>query len=160
MNKLKAYFASRTERERQILFLGLGLGIPLLVWMLIWQPLLKARDAGAERLSQRQQSYLWMQEAAATITASRGGERTAAAVSGSPQQQITAAARDIGIKLSRIEPQSDGRYSVWVARSDYNAVIRFIDVLNQTGLPPDSLNINLLDVPGVVSLRASFGGAS
>lgn len=157
MNKLNAYLASRTERERQILLLGVGLGVPLLVWMLIWQPLLKARDASAERLSQRQQSYLWMQEAAAKITAARGNGSAVTAVSGSPQQQITAAARDIGIKLSRIEPQSDGRYSVWVARSDYNAVIRFIDVLNQAGLPPDSLSINLLDVPGMVSLRASFG---
>ncbi|MGB1907390.1 MAG: type II secretion system protein GspM [Spongiibacter sp.] len=157
MKSLSAMFNGRSEREQQILAAGILVGIPLLVYLLIWQPLLDGRRAAAERLEQRQQSYIWMQNAAAQIRAAQGnGQRLA--FTGSPQQQITSAARQYSINISRIEPQSGGRYSVWVARCDYNNAVQFIDALLASGIALQSLSMNLLDVPGNVSLRLSLGG--
>ncbi len=153
---VKNYFASRTERERQILLLGLLCGVPLTIWLALWQPLLSARAEGADKLQQRRQTYVWMKESAATINANQSSGLSHT-LSGSPQQQITAAAAKQGITLNRIEPLSGGRYSIWVSVADYGSAVRFVDALLNAGLSLESLNMSLLDVPGTVSLRASFG---
>lgn len=160
MKSLNALLDGRSERERWILLGGIFAGIPLLVWLLLWQPLLDARASAEERLTQRQQIYSWMQGAAAQVTAARGRGQSLGTVSGSPQQQITSAARQFGVNISRIEPQSNGRFLVQVAMTDYNSAVRFIDALLMAGMPLDSLSMGRLDVPGRVSLRATLGGAS
>ena len=73
MKSLNALLDGRSERERWILLGGIFAGIPLLVWLLLWQPLLDARASAEERLAQRQQIYSWMQGAAAQVTP-RAGE--------------------------------------------------------------------------------------
>ncbi|MBD2858555.1 type II secretion system protein M [Spongiibacter sp. KMU-158] len=156
MKSIQQYFASRTERERQILILGTVFGLPLLIWLALWQPMLQARASGEEKLLQRRQTYEWMQQSAATIKANQGGAKTVA--SGSPQQKITAAAAQHTITLTRIEPMSNGRYTLWVSAADYNSAVHFVDALLRAGLTLESLSMNQLDVPGTVSLRASFGG--
>lgn len=160
MKALNALLDGRSDRERWILLAGLFAGIPLLVWLLVWQPLLDARASAAERLAQRQQVYSWMQGAAAQIREARDRGQSPSVLGGSPQQQITSAARQFGVNISRIEPQSNGRYLVQVAMTDYNSAVRFIDALLMAGMPLDSLSIGLLDSPGRVSLRASLGGGS
>lgn len=157
MKQFQAYLASRTERERQILILGLVFGLPLLLWLGLWQPLLNAKAGGATTLEQRRDAYVWMQQAAATIVANQGSA-SRSSLSGSPQQRITTAASKQGISLSRIEPLSGGRYTVWVSSTDYTSAVYFVDSLISSGLSLESLSMNLLDVPGTVSLRASFGG--
>ena len=157
--QLEALLEGRSERERVILIGGAVLAVVLIVWLAGIQPLLKAHAQAEARLEQRQQGYVWMQQAAAQIKAA-GGSASSPALSGSPQQQITGAARQLDIKLSRIEPQNAGGYSVWIARSDYNNAVRFVDVLARTGLSIEAVNINLLDQPGTVSLRVVVGGVS
>ncbi|CAA0087243.1 Uncharacterised protein [Zhongshania aliphaticivorans] len=160
MKILNQLLEGRNERERQILILGIGFAVPLIIWLLIWQPLLKANSVAATRLEQRRISYAWMQSAASQMKSVKGGSSSrAAAVSGSPQQQITGAATARGLNVNRIEPQSSGRYSVWVAKTDYSSAIQFIETLLVTGMTLHSVNLTLLDSPGSVSLRASLGTA-
>lgn len=149
----------RSEREQMILLGGMVIAALLIVWLAVVQPLFKAHAQAESRLQQRQQNYVWMQQAAAQIKAA-GGSASSTALSGSPQQQITGAARQLDIKLTRIEPQNSGGYSVWIARSDYNAAVRFVDTLSRSGLTVETVNINLLDVPGTVSIRVVVGGPS
>ena len=159
MKLIDRLLEGRNERERQILIIGAIAAIPLIIWMLIWQPLLKANEAAEARLDQRRQSYAWMQQAAATVTAMRGSVSQSAALTGSPQQQITGAAAALAVNINRIEPQSGGRYSVWVAKTDYSSAVQFIETLSVAGMTLYSANMTLLDSPGSVSLRASLGVA-
>jgi general secretion pathway protein M len=157
MKLLDRLLEGRNERERQIVIIGGALAIPLIIWMVIWQPLLSANSAAETRLEQRRGSYAWMQQASSKIQSMRGSGSQSAAISGSPQQQITGAAAALSVNINRIEPQSSGRYSVWVARSDYSSAVRFIETLSVAGMTLHSANITLLDSPGSVSLRASLG---
>ena len=159
MKLIDRLLEGRNERERQILIIGGILAIPLIIWMLIWQPLLKANSAAETKLEQRRKAYAWMQQAAAQIQSMRGSVPQSAALSGSPQQQITGAAAALSININRIEPQSSGRYSVWVAKTDYSSAVQFIETLSVAGMTLYSANITLLDSPGSVSLRASLGVA-
>ncbi|MBQ0761052.1 MAG: type II secretion system protein M [Gammaproteobacteria bacterium] len=157
MKLLDRLLEGRNERERQILIIGGALAIPLIIWMLIWQPLLKANSAATSRLEQRRQSYAWMQQAASEVQAMRGVVPQSAALSGSPQQQITGAAAALAVNINRIEPQASGRYSVWIAKTDYSSAVQFIETLSVAGMTLYSANMTLLDLPGSVSLRASLG---
>ncbi|WP_374973549.1 type II secretion system protein GspM [Spongiibacter marinus] len=158
MNALMNWFESRNERERTILLAGLIAGVPLLIWLAVWQPLISAKQQSSERLEQRREAYLWMQDAAAKVRAAQRSGRKVTTVTGSTQQQITSAARQYTVAISRIEPQSSGRYAVQVSNSDYNNIVRFIDALVASGMPLHTVSMSRLDVPGKVSLRVVLGG--
>lgn len=161
MNKLLMYFNSRTERERGILLLALVLGVPILVWLLLWQPLLSARTQAAEKLVQRDKTYSWMQESSAKIVAAGMAGKQQDSGAGQPLPgQIAQIAKQLSITLTRLEPQSDGRYSIWLASLDYNNAVRFIDTLLKAGITIDNLDLSLLERPGMVSLRAAVRRSS
>ena len=157
MKWLNQLLEGRTEQERITLIAGAAVAVPLMVWLLLWQPLLVARDNAETRVEQRRSSFVWMQQAAKQLQAAHGNG-AASARSGSPQQQITRAAAALGINVNRIEPQSAGRYSLWVASTDYTSAVQLIEALSTTGMTLYSVNMSVLDVPGSVSLRASVGG--
>ena len=156
MKWLNQLLEGRTEQERFTLFAGAAVALPLMIWLMLWQPLLAARDNAETRLEQRRSSYVWMQQAAKQLQSVRG-RVPAGAVSGSPQQLITRAAAALSINVSRLEPQSSGRYSLWVASTDYTSAVQLIEALSVAGMILYSVNMSLLDVPGNVSLRASVG---
>ncbi len=158
MKWLNQLLEGRTEQERLTLIAGAAVAVPLIIWLLLWQPLLAARDIAQTRLEQRRGSYVWMQQAASQLQAAHGNVPTGA-LSGSPQQQITGAAAALGVNVNRLEPQSAGRYSLWVASTDYKSAVRLVEALSVAGMTVYSVNMSLLDVPGNVSLRASVGGA-
>lgn len=161
MNKLVMYFNSRTERERGILLLALVLGVPILVWLLLWQPLLSARTQAVDKLAQREKTFSWMQESSAKIVAAGMAGQQRGVDSGQPLPgQIAQVAKQLSITLTRLEPQSDGRYSIWLAALDYNNTVRFIDTLLKAGISIDNLDMSLLERPGMVSLRAAVRRSS
>jgi len=157
MKALNQLLEGRSERERIILIAGVVVAIPLMVWLLLWQPLLNARSSAESRVEQRRSAYVWMQQAAEQFQMVRGRVPQASSGAGSPQQQITGAAAALAINVNRIEPQSSGRYSLWVANTDYSSAVRLIEALSVSGMTVYSVNMSLLDVPGNVSLRASVG---
>ncbi len=156
MKWLNQLLEGRSEQERFTLIVGAAVAVPLIIWLMLWQPLLSARDSAEKRLEQRRSSYVWMQQAAQQLQSARGSV-SGSALSGSPQQQITRAASALAINVNRIEPQSAGRYSLWVASTDYTSAVQLIEALSAAGMTLHSANMSLLDVPGSVSLRASVG---
>jgi general secretion pathway protein M len=157
---LKSLLEGRSERDQHILIGGTVIVLMLLLWLLIWQPLLTASSSAESKLEQRRKAYVWMQEAASQINSARGSGAQRGNSGVSPQQQITGAASALGININRIEPQSTGRYSVWVASTEYNSAVRFIESLTVNGMQLHSVNMSLLDLPGMVSLRVSVGEGS
>jgi general secretion pathway protein M len=158
MKWLNQLLDGRTEQERFTLIAGMALAVPLIIWLMIWQPLLSARENAQTRVDQRRSSYLWMQQAATQLQAAHGNV-PASALSGSPQQQITRAAAALGVNVNRLEPQSAGRYSLWVASTDYTSAVQLVESLSVAGMTIFTVNMSLLDTPGIVSLRASVGSA-
>ena len=67
MKWLNQLLEGRTEQERLTLIAGAAVAVPLIIWLLLWQPLLAARDNAQTRLEQRRGSYVWMQQAASQL---------------------------------------------------------------------------------------------
>lgn len=155
MKLIDKLLEGRSEQERRTLLLGAALALPLFAFLLIWQPLLGGAAKAEEKYQQKQQAYEWMLGAAQQIRAL--APRTAANNIGSPEQLITSAGREHGITISRIEPQSAGRFGVWIAAGDYNASVRFLDTLIRRGLVVEDMTLTRLAAPGTVSLRATLG---
>ena len=151
----------RTERERQIVFGGVALAVPLLIWAMIWQPLLDWRAEEARRLDAKRQSLEWIQGAAAQIEAYRkAGRASGSRIAGSPEQVITRSASTLGLSVSRIEPNGDRRYNVFFSSADYKSFLRFVDQLQQLGLTIESLTMGQLPQPGQVSVRMTLESAA
>ncbi|MFT5576769.1 MAG: general secretion pathway protein M [Bermanella sp.] len=150
----------RTESERKTVFIGAAAGIPLIIWLAIWQPLLSWRTDAEQRFDSRQQTLEWMQSAATTIRAHRqSGRPSTSAVSGSPEQMITRAAAVLGLAISRIEPSGEQRFNVFFAEADYQQFLQFVDQLQKQGLIIESLTMGQLPKPGQVSIRMTLESA-
>ncbi|WP_372749139.1 type II secretion system protein GspM [Litorivivens sp.] len=153
--------SQRTARERQIVFGGVAVAIPLLVWALIWQPLLDWRADEARRFEAKRQTLEWMHGAAAQIEAYRkAGRASGNRIAGSPEQVITRSAASLGLSVSRIEPSGDRRYNVFFTTADYKNFLRFVDQLQQQGLSIESLTMGQLPQPGQVSVRMTLESAA
>ncbi len=151
----------RTERERHIVFGGAALAVPLLIWGIIWQPLLDWRSSEQKRFEVKQQTLEWMQGASAQVEAYRKAGRTSGnRIAGSPEQVITRGAASLGLSVSRIEPSGDRRYNVFFTSANYKSFMRFLDQLQQQGLSIESLTMGQLPQPGEVSVRMTLESAS
>ena len=149
-----------SERERRTVFIGVAVGIPLIVWLAIWQPLLSWRAEAEQRYESRQQTLEWMQSAAATIQAHRSAGKTGSmAFSGSPEQMITRSASALGLAISRIEPSGERRFNVFFADAPYKQFLQFVDQLQKQGLIIESLTMGQLPQPGQVSIRMTLESA-
>ena len=153
--------SERTESERRTVYIGVALGIPLIIWLAIWQPLLSWRSAAEQRYEGRLQTLEWMQSAAATIQAHRqSGRQVGTAFRGSPEQLVTRSASALALAISRIEPSGEGRYNVFLADADYKSFIRFVDELQKQGMIIESLTMGQLPQAGRVSVRMTLESAS
>lgn len=150
--------ADRTPRERRILMAAAALGIPMLVWLAIWQPLLTMHGDAEQKLAQSRATLEWMQMASARVKSLRGQQSTSRPI-GAPNQRVTRAAQALQLSISRIEPAGDNRFNLWLADADYKNTVRFLDALQQQGFNIDSLTMAQQGAPGVVSVRLSIEAA-
>lgn len=154
---MKFQLADRTPRERLILTVGAALAVPMIIWLLVWQPLLKGRDEAEKKVQARQQTLEWMRGAAAQVKALRASGVSASGVQQPPQQLVTSAAAQHKLLINRIEPAGGNRYNLWLAEADYLAVVRFIDTLQSRGVAVDAMSLSRQPGPGLVSVRLSVG---
>lgn len=147
--------AARSPRERRILIAAAALGIPMLVWLSIWQPLLKMRADAEQKVAQSRVALEWMQRASAQVKSLRG-QPSAGQPRGAPNQRITRAAQVLQLSISRIEPAGNNRFNLWLADADYKNTVRFLDTLQQQGFNIDSLTMAQQGGPGMVSVRMSI----
>lgn len=150
----------RTERERRTVYIGVALGVPLIIWLAIWQPLLSWRETAEQRYDGRVHTLEWMQSAAAKIRSHRqSGTSDSTAFSGSPEQMITRSAALHGLSISRIEPSGEQRFNVFFTEASYKQFLQFVGQLQKQGLIIDSLTMGQLPQPGQVSVRMTLESA-
>nr|WP_246386860.1 type II secretion system protein M [Litorivivens lipolytica] len=160
LNQIDWRMSGRTPRERQIVLGAVIIGIPLIVWALIWQPLLDWRSSEQQRLESRQRTLEWMQGAAAKIEGyRRSGRQSTGRSGGSPEQSITRTAAALGLSLSRMEPGGDQRFNVFFSDAEYKNLLRFLHQLQEQGLVIESLTMGQLPQAGHVSVRMTLGAA-
>lgn len=162
---MKEWWDGLGTRERLILIAGVAIVVPLLLWALLWRPLV----GGVERLesdvaAQREQ-LRWMQNAAAEIDQLRGsGAQAAAGLGGRSLLAVvdqSARGAGLGSGLKRIEPESADAVRVRLEGVSFDAVVTWLDELSrQFGVYASLVSIEREPVPGQVSVRLTLHAAA
>lgn len=161
---MKEWWDSLGTRERLILIAGAAILVPLLLWALLWRPLV----GGVERLQQdveaQREELRWMQNAAVEINQLRGSGTQAAGLGGRSLLAVvdqSARGAGLGNGLKRIEPESTDAVRVRLEGVSFDAVVKWLDELSrQFGVFASLVSIERESTPGQVSVRLTLNAAA
>lgn len=148
------WYAGREPHERPIIAGLIVLIAAALFWAIVWKPLSDWRDLEANRYQNAQSTLEWIQTNAAgarsrasQTAASPGGER-------SLMPLVTREANSQGIRLNRLQPESDGAVSVVVQAQPFNSVIEWLDRLERThNIEVQRISVDAEGQPGLINAQ-------
>lgn len=127
---VKGRLAQLAPRDRLVLLGGLVLGVLILGYLLLLDPIFSARDELRASARQQEQELAWMREAAQEARRLMGAE-SAAAPGGSSLAAIDASARQLGLgaALKRVEPGGRDEVRVWLEDASFDELLRWLALL-------------------------------
>ena len=148
------WYAGREPHERPVIA-GLVLVIlAALFWIAIWKPLSDWRDVEANRYQNAQSTWEWMQanESRARSRATQPG--TTSTGDRSLMPLVTREANALGIRLNRLQPESDGAVSVVVQAQPFNTLVQWLDRLSSAhNIDVQRISVDAEGQPGLVNAQ-------
>ena len=129
---MKEWFANLQPRERLILLGAALVLLPLLLYLLVWEPLDKEVRTLRNSVSAGQKQIAWLQQASAEARALKAGGAAATAdtsVSLISAVETTATQRNLRSALKRIEPQGSDKIAIDIDNAAFDDIIRWIGEL-------------------------------
>ncbi|HEX8622742.1 MAG TPA: type II secretion system protein GspM [Allosphingosinicella sp.] len=134
----KALWLARTPRERWLLGIMFALAALVLIWFLVLRPLGDMLSAARERHGDAVAALAETRARAAEIAMlERGGP---AAIEGTIDQAVAAAAAEAGFQLSSLQPQGPGRVSFALGAARPQALFGWISGLEGQGFVVERLS--------------------
>ena len=134
---MKQWWQSLQPRERRLVASAVVLMFGLAVYLLVWEPMIQARDQLQHRVATQEEDLVWMQQAAFEIQRSQriptiGRIRRADQRSLPTLLDGTARSAGLGDALKRVEPQQGGKaFQVRLEQASFDAVLRWLFELSQ-----------------------------
>ncbi|MFL0795881.1 MAG: type II secretion system protein M [Cellvibrionaceae bacterium] len=130
------------EKDQQILTIGAIVLTPLLIYMLLIEPVHKSRDTALAQRDSARESYETMTKKAAEIKASGMG---AAVSTGSLLPLIETSAQQQGLRqyLKRLQPSGKEQIQITLEGAGYVPLMRWLDTLRAKGIHPQRADIQL-----------------
>ncbi len=154
---MKDWFATLQPRERLILMAAALLLVPLLIYLLIWEPVSKEVGSLRTSVNAGQQQVAWLQQAsseARALQASGNAVTPASNVSLITAVETSAAERNLRSYLKRIEPQGSNKISIDIDDAAFDDIIHWISELQtRYGATVAQFNASRSDQPGRVQAR-------
>ncbi len=154
---MKDWFATLQPRERLILIAAAVLLIPLLIYLLIWEPIGKEVNMLRNSVAAGQKQLSWLQQASSEARALQAnGSAT------TPQSNVSlisaveksAAERNLRSYLKRIEPQGSDKISIDIDDAAFDDIIYWIGELQtRYGATVAQFSAARSDSPGRVQAR-------
>ncbi len=154
---MKEWYANLQERERLILLVAIAVLIPLMLYLLLWEPLSKEVSSLRNSVNAGQKQVAWLQQASQEVKALNAASDT------SPRQQnvslisaveSTANQRGIRSEIKRIEPQGNNKISIEIDNAAFDEIIEWISLLqDQYGASVVQFNASGSDQPGRIQAR-------
>ncbi len=130
---MKAWFDNLQARERWILVAAVALLIPLLLYLLVWEPAAKRVETLRASVSAGEKQLAWLQQASAEARALQAGAGGTAAVQANVSLisavERSATERNLRGHLKRIEPQGSDKIAIDIDGAAFDDIIRWIDEL-------------------------------
>ncbi len=149
---MKAWWNGLQARERQLLLIGAGMLAALAYWLLLWQPLVAARERSRAAVTTLQQATT---EASAQVSAILASRKLAAP---RPVRSLFAlidsSAREAGLMSAqtRIEPLGEDRVRVSMDGVSFDQLAAWLEGLDRTeGVDINEWSVDRALVPGVVN---------
>lgn len=162
---MREWWDALATRERLILIAGSALLTLILLWALLWQPLVgSVRELESEVATQRD-NLRWMQQSAAELQQLRGSGALAAAGLGGRSLLAVAdqSARSAGLGngLKRIEPEGADAVRVRLEGVSFDAMVGWLDGLSrEAGVFASSIAIERGAALGQVNVRLTLQAAA
>lgn len=156
-DKLEASLQQLAPRERVILVAGVAMLVLVLVYLLVWEPLVEANRQRSEAL-ERARALATRIEQAAVLVSSQGSSRSVdrntslvAAIDRTSRSPV------LGKPPSRVQPEGDREVKVWIEDVPFNNLLRWLqDLESRYGIGAASAEIERGSRPGAVSVRLSL----
>ena len=154
---MKEWFATLQPRERLILIAAALLLLPLLVYLLVWEPIGKEVDTLRTSVSASQKQIAWLQQASSEAKA-----LMASGTAASPQSTVSlisaveksASERNLRSYLKRIEPQGSDKISIDIDDAAFDDIIHWIGELqSRYGATVAQFTASRGDNPGRIQAR-------
>ncbi|MGI0116683.1 type II secretion system protein GspM [Zooshikella sp. RANM57] len=155
VEKITAQLNAMPERDRRALLIMVVAVTLTVVYMLIWDPVMQWSEESRKEYQSNMDTLAFIQanEQAARQSASQGGQQVS---QDKLSAVVTGAARQQGIKLSRVQPSNEG-VTVWMDKVAYQKLLAWvINLHNQYHFTIEKIRIDAQDEAGMVRAYLSI----
>ena len=162
---MKAWFMQLAARERHLVIAGATLLMIFLLYLLVWEPLIKHRQELRKTVKEQQVLVEWMQQAsraAAQLHAARGSTvgKLPAGQSLLAVVDQSAKSSGLGAAMKRVEPEGQDIVRVWFEQAKFDELIRWLEGMQLNfGVGVVSIVLERQDQPGLINARVTLQGA-
>ncbi len=145
------WYASREPHERPVIAGLAVLVLAALFWMIFWKPVSDWRLLEVNRYQNALSTWEWVQ-----ANEARARSRAQAATAGPASDRsllplVTREANSAGIRLNRLQPESDGAVTVVIQAQPFNAMIQWLHRLQTAhNVEVQRISVDAEGDPGLV----------
>ncbi len=158
---MKEWLASLEKRERHLVISGAVLLGLMLMYLVVWEPLINKMEGLRVSTTEQESTLLWMRQSAQEIKGLRGkgGQRGKAASNQSLLSVVDRTARSgrLGTALKRVQPDGERRVRVWMEAANFDDIVRWLVLLDSRhGVSIESSVFEMKQEAGRVDARLVF----
>lgn len=162
MSSLRQWYEQQSPRDQRVLLIGgavLALG---LFWAIAVKPVLRQLDTNRKAVAAQREVLAQVRLGVTQVLAARGQGGGGSLPAGmSLAQVVNQAATEQQLTLSRMQPDNDGKFQLWLDDAPFDEVLKWLGKLESSyGVSVDSINISRGEVPGRVKVRVALRGGS
>jgi len=153
---MKQWWAELNARERLILVSGASVLLFLLVFLFIWEPMVKEQSRLQDVVVKLRADKVWMQQAARQVKQLRGNGAVARQPVTSLLGVINSTARPVlkGAELKRVEEDRNAGVRVWIESVAFDDLAIWLgDLKRRYGIDASSVSVERIARPGRVNVR-------
>lgn len=150
---LTQWYESREPREQKVLQVLGVVVVFVLLYFILWQPALQAKESARQRYVVNTQTLQWINDNAAAIAASGEASRTPAA---NWSAGVSRSASEFGLTLKGFNPDQNRAVRIQLENQPVSPTILWLQAQEAKGLMLTSLEIIPGDKPGTATVRATL----
>lgn len=155
--ELQSRFEALAPRERLMVAIAGVVVLVTLLYLLVWEPLVKAHHGRAEALDAARALAGRIETAAALVQRGAGGTRVDRSTSLLAAVDQTSRSPTLGKAPSRLQPEGDREVKVWLEDVAFDNLLRWLAELEtRYGIGASSAEIERGSAPGTVSARLTL----
>lgn len=155
--QFRAWWASRAERERQMLSAGAAVLALILAWLAVWEPVTSLHHRREKALAEARSLATRLETLAAEsrgVQPAGGGSRQQSLLSVVDQSGKSSG---IGKAPSRLQPDGDTTVRVWLEDVPFDAVMRWLgELATRHGVQVADAEIERQSGSGLVNARLTL----